>query len=29
VDDIQKLTDRYIKDVDIILQNKEKDIMEV
>lgn len=29
MDDIQKLTDKYIKDVDIILQAKEKDIMEV
>ncbi|NLB87674.1 MAG: ribosome recycling factor, partial [Syntrophomonadaceae bacterium] len=29
MDDIQKLTDKYIKDVDTILQAKEKDIMEV
>lgn len=29
MDDIQKLTDKYIKEVDVILQAKEKDIMEV
>lgn len=29
MDDIQKLTDKYIKDIDIIQQAKEKDIMEV
>ncbi len=29
MDDIQKLTDKFIKEVDIILQAKEKDIMEV
>ncbi|MDR1160579.1 MAG: ribosome recycling factor [Syntrophomonadaceae bacterium] len=28
-DEIQKLTDKYIKDIDIILAAKEKDIMEV
>lgn len=28
-DDIQKLTDKYIKDIDTIFQAKEKDIMEV
>jgi len=28
-DDIQKLTDRYIKDVDQVMAGKEKDIMEV
>lgn len=29
VDDIQKITDKYIKDIDLIYQAKEKDIMEV
>lgn len=29
MDDIQKITDNYIKDIDKILQAKEKDIMEV
>jgi ribosome recycling factor len=29
LDDIQKLTDKYIKDIDVILQAKEKEIMEV
>jgi len=29
LDDIQKLTDKYIKDIDLILQAKEKEIMEV
>ncbi|SHG57242.1 ribosome recycling factor [Thermosyntropha lipolytica DSM 11003] len=29
VDDIQKLTDKYVKEIDLILQAKEKDIMEV
>lgn len=29
MDDIQKVTDKYIKEVDTILQAKEKDIMEV
>lgn len=29
MDEIQKLTDKYIKDIDTILQAKEKDIMEV
>lgn len=29
MDDIQKLTDRYIKDIDSIMAAKEKDIMEV
>lgn len=29
LDDIQKLTDRFIKDVDHVLQQKEKEIMEV
>ncbi|NLJ72589.1 MAG: ribosome recycling factor [Syntrophomonadaceae bacterium] len=28
-DDIQKLTDKYIKEIDLVLQAKEKDIMEV
>lgn len=28
-DDIQKLTDKYVKDIDLIFQAKEKDIMEV
>lgn len=29
MDDIQKITDKFIKEVDVILQVKEKDIMEV
>lgn len=29
LDDIQKITDRFIKDIDQILQQKEKEIMEV
>ena len=29
MDDIQKLTDKFIKDIDAIMQAKEKDIMEV
>lgn len=29
MDEIQKFTDKYVKDIDIVLQNKEKDIMEV
>lgn len=29
VDDIQKITDKYVKDIDLIFQAKEKDIMEV
>lgn len=29
MDSIQKVTDKYIKDVDVLLQAKEKDIMEV
>jgi len=29
MDEIQKLTDKYIKDIDAIMQTKEKDIMEV
>ncbi len=29
LDDVQKLTDKYIKDIDQILQHKEKEIMEV
>jgi ribosome recycling factor len=29
MDEIQKLTDKFIKDIDVIMQNKEKDIMEV
>jgi len=29
IDEVQKITDRYIKDVDAIAQTKEKDIMEV
>lgn len=29
MDDVQKLTDKFIKDVDMVLQAKEKDIMEV
>ena len=28
-DEIQKTTDKYIKDIDVILTAKEKDIMEV
>ena len=28
-DDIQKLTDKYVKEVDVILEGKEKDLMEV
>ncbi len=29
MDEIQKFTDKYVKDIDVVLQNKEKDIMEV
>jgi len=29
IDEIQKFTDKYVKDIDVVLQNKEKDIMEV
>lgn len=29
IDDVQKITDKGVKDIDAILQTKEKDVMEV
>ncbi|MBO8159382.1 ribosome recycling factor [Thermosyntropha sp.] len=29
IDEVQKLTDKYVKEIDVIFQTKEKDIMEV